>query len=102
MRAHLEGMGEFDEDETNGLEGKLKEDVGYLLNFFVFILGVQGVHSFFSPRQLQVLLKQTLRPHCMNNLSVAPHVQWVGGQFYPLHSRYNICVYDFYFYSIQC
>jgi len=40
VRACLEGMDEFDEEETSGLEGWLKEDVGY---FFIFVLGVQGV-----------------------------------------------------------
>jgi len=43
VRACLEGMGEFDEDETSGLEGWLKEDVGYFIDFFIFVLGVQGV-----------------------------------------------------------
>ena len=29
MRARLEGMGEFDDEETSGLEVWLKEDVSY-------------------------------------------------------------------------
>jgi len=45
VKACLQGMGEFVE-ETSGLEGRLKEDVGYLLGFFIFVLGVQGVRSF--------------------------------------------------------
>ena len=45
VRAYLEAMGEFDEEETSGLEGWLKEDVGYFLDFFIFVLGVQSVHS---------------------------------------------------------
>jgi len=44
VRACLEGMGEF--DETSGLEGWLQEDVGYFLDSFIFVLGVQGVRSF--------------------------------------------------------
>lgn len=36
LRACLEGMGEFDV-ETSGLEGWLKEDVGYLVDLFFFL-----------------------------------------------------------------
>ena len=43
MRAYSEGIDEFDEEATSGLEGWLKEDVGYFLDFFMFVLGVQGV-----------------------------------------------------------
>ena len=42
-RVCLEDMSEF--DETSGLEGWLKEDVGYLLDFSIFVLVVQGVRS---------------------------------------------------------
>ena len=45
VRAYLEGMGEFDEEETSDLEGWLKEDVGYFHDFFIFVLGVQRVRS---------------------------------------------------------
>jgi hypothetical protein len=45
VRVCLEDMSEFDE-ETSGLEGWLKEDVGYLLDFSIFVLVVQGVRSF--------------------------------------------------------
>ena len=38
VKACLQGMGEFVEEETSGLEGRLKEDVGYLLGFFIFVL----------------------------------------------------------------
>ena len=40
VRVCLEGMGEFDEEKTSGLE-----DVGYLLYFSIFVLGAQGVRS---------------------------------------------------------
>ena len=41
VRAFLEGMGEFDDEETSGLEVWLKEDVSYLFSslfFFFFFL----------------------------------------------------------------
>ena len=41
MRVCLEGMDEFDEEKTSGLE-----DVGYLFYFSIFVLGAHGVHSF--------------------------------------------------------
>jgi len=44
VRAYLEGLDKFEEEETSGLEGWLKEDVGYFLDFFIFVLGVQVVH----------------------------------------------------------
>jgi len=42
MRAYLEGMGEFDEEETSGLEGWLKEDVGYFLDSFILFSGFKA------------------------------------------------------------
>lgn len=36
MRAYLEGMGKFDDEETSGLEMWLKEDVSYLFSFLFF------------------------------------------------------------------
>jgi hypothetical protein len=42
VRVCLEDMSKFDED-TSGLEGWLKEDVGYLLDFSILVLVVQGV-----------------------------------------------------------
>ena len=41
-RVCLEDMSEFDE-ETSGLEGWLKEDVGYLLDFSIFVLVVRSL-----------------------------------------------------------
>ena len=49
VRACLEGMGEFDEEETSGLEGWLKEDVGYFFDFFIFCFRGSR-YSLFSPR----------------------------------------------------
>jgi hypothetical protein len=48
VRACLEGMGEFDDEETSGLEGWLKEDVRYLLDFLFLFSGSRC--SLFSPR----------------------------------------------------
>ena len=51
VRACLEGMGEFDEDETGGLEAWLKDDVRYFRHFFFFVL-FSGLNVSFlvSPR----------------------------------------------------
>ena len=34
VRAYLEGMGEFDDEETSGLEAWLKEEVSYIFSSF--------------------------------------------------------------------
>jgi hypothetical protein len=49
VRACLEGMGEFDDEETSGLEGWLKEDVRYFLDFLIFC-SRGSRRSLFSPR----------------------------------------------------
>ena len=49
VRACLEGMGKF-EEETSGLEGWLKEDVRYFLDFFIFFCSRGSSRSLFSPR----------------------------------------------------
>lgn len=51
VRAFLEGMGDFDDEETSGLEVRLKEDVSYLfsslffffskLTIFLFLISLQ-------------------------------------------------------------
>jgi len=49
VRAFLEGMGEFDDEETSGLEVWLKEDVSYLFSSLFFFFFFFEIDNLFVP-----------------------------------------------------
>lgn len=93
VRACLEAMGEFEEDEGtgSGLDAWLAEDVSFcslssdsrrfLSAACSSSLPIIPVRRILSPR-----------PHCMNNLWIGWHVPWAGGLCCRLLSRYREAV----------
>ena len=111
VRACLEGMGEFDEDETelSGLENwlRVKKDLTFFFDsLFIPCIWINA-GWFCSLLLIQVQLKRIpLLPLCMNILWIGLLVRWVGGLRCRPRSKYvqnvngatGVDIYIFFYY----